>query len=105
MKDTHLLTFSAKEPEALRELANHYAERLARLGAHKFSDVCWSAWALRSQFSYRLAIVASSAAEAQNQLTTYADRHPKATIEETTGNTMGRAAQRRPKIAFLFTGH
>ncbi|MEL6776868.1 MAG: SDR family NAD(P)-dependent oxidoreductase [Cyanobacteria bacterium J06597_16] len=108
MKDTHLLTLSAKEPEALRELANHYAERLARLGAHKFSDVCWSAWALRSQFPYRLAIVASSAAEAQNQLTTYADRQPKATIEETTGNTtgntMGRASQRRPKIAFLFTG-
>ena len=67
----HLLTLSAKSSEALSALAQAYVERLDQLEPWAFGDLCWSAWALRSHFSFRLAIVARTASEAKAQLFAY----------------------------------
>ncbi|MGB3298306.1 MAG: type I polyketide synthase, partial [Phormidesmis sp.] len=93
---SYLLTLSAKDPVALSALVNRYAERLATPGAGSFADICWSAWAVRSHFPYRLAIAANSANEAKARLVSYANEQIDAIANE--------AAQRQPKIAFLFTG-
>lgn len=70
-KDEHLLVLSAKEPAALKALAEKYVERLDHLEPSDFSDLCWSAWALRSTFSHRLAIIAGSVLEAKAHLSSY----------------------------------
>ena len=67
---SHLLTLSAKDPAALQALASRYLERLAEPGLN-LRDLCWSAWALRSHFPHRLAIVASAIAEAKTHLSAY----------------------------------
>ena len=92
----HLLMLSAKDPAALRELAGRYAERLTHADVDLY-DMCWSAWALRSHHPHRLAIIPKSSADAQTQLNEFA--HGQAAQAIT-----GRAKQRPPKIAFLFTG-
>ncbi|MEL7225835.1 MAG: type I polyketide synthase, partial [Cyanobacteria bacterium J06576_12] len=96
MADTHLLTLSAKTPEALKVLARQYIARLDGVEGSNFGDLCWSAGAKRSHFAHRLAIVANSIADAKNQLTAHINN--KATA------ITGKAAQRSPKVAFLFTG-
>jgi acyl transferase domain-containing protein/acyl carrier protein len=94
----HLLTLSAKTAAALSDLADHYAERLAEpalnSGEILWGDLCWSAWALRSHFSHRLAIVATTPADAQAQLIAH----------RSSASQKKSAAARQPKIAFLFTG-
>ncbi|MEM9809426.1 MAG: type I polyketide synthase, partial [Cyanobacteria bacterium P01_D01_bin.56] len=90
----HLLTLSTKDPEALKELAGQYGERLAQVNLR---DLCWSAWALRSHHPQRLAIVADSQEETQTQLNAFA-------TNQSSQATTGKAKQRPPKIAFLFTG-
>jgi len=69
--DSHLLVLSAKKSVALKALAERYSERLDSLEPSEFGDLCWSAWALRSTFSHRLAIIASSVSEAKAHLSTY----------------------------------
>ncbi|MEL6938588.1 MAG: SDR family NAD(P)-dependent oxidoreductase [Cyanobacteria bacterium J06598_1] len=99
--DTHLLTLSAKTPEALKDLASRYVDRFAKIEASgldnvDFGELCGSAGSRRSHFSHRLAIVANSIADAKTQLTAHINNQATAIT--------GKAAQRSPKIAFLFTG-
>ncbi|MEM6252539.1 MAG: SDR family NAD(P)-dependent oxidoreductase [Cyanobacteria bacterium P01_D01_bin.156] len=90
----YLLALSAKSPNALKELASRYGKKLAEADLR---DLCWSAWALRSHHPHRLTLVADSSEEAQTQLNTFIAGQPSRV------NT-GKASQRAPKIAFLFTG-
>ncbi|MEO0408181.1 MAG: type I polyketide synthase, partial [Cyanobacteria bacterium P01_A01_bin.135] len=83
----HLLTLAAKSPEALRELVQRYLDWLPEATAD-FSDICWSSRQLRSHFTCRTAIAASSVREAQEQLA-IAPIIPAPTSR---------------KVAFLFTG-
>ena len=92
----HLLLLSAKAPAALRALASRYAQRLTPPET-SLRDLCWSAWALRSQHPHRLAIVTSSVADAHHQLTAFVREPSRPAIT-------GKARPRPPKIAFLFTG-
>ncbi|MBD2091227.1 type I polyketide synthase [Microcoleus sp. FACHB-1515] len=84
----HLLTLSAKTPEALRELSDRYRNYFTQ--NPNPADVCFTANTTRKPFKHRLAIVARSAQEFADQLV---DRPQSSQID---GNP--------PKLAFLFTG-
>jgi malonyl CoA-acyl carrier protein transacylase len=85
----HILTVSAKTPEALRELAAAYARHIAE-SSEGIADIAYTANACRSPWPHRLAVVANTKEEAQQKL---AD-----------GALTGRAPTTPNKIAFLFTG-
>ncbi len=87
----HLLTLSAKNEEALRELAGSYATWLDAHPETPLADVCFTANTGRSHFEHRLALVADSPEKAREQL------HAASYI-------VGTAARERPRIASLFTG-
>ncbi|MEO0540609.1 MAG: SDR family NAD(P)-dependent oxidoreductase, partial [Cyanobacteria bacterium P01_A01_bin.105] len=90
---SHLLTLSAKGPEALKALAEQYVDQLKQTNA-SLQDLCWSTWALRSHHPYRLAIATDSLTDASIQLTDFLQQSPP----------VERARSRHPKITFLFTG-
>ena len=95
----HILTLSAKSENALKELAQSYEEFLANHPTEFLADVCFTANTGRSQFDYRLAVVADSTVELREQLSAFADGR------ESVGLVSGKVTSRkRPKIAFLFTG-
>ena len=95
----HLLSLSAKSENALRELAQRYADFLAAHPETALADVCFTANTGRSHFDHRLAVVAESTAQLQGVLLAFADGR------ETTGLVSGEVqSKKRQKIAFLFTG-
>jgi acyl transferase domain-containing protein len=91
----HLLTVSARQEPALRELAGGYRDTLA---LSPLPDVAFSANAGRAHFAHRLVVVAASSAEAAQRLTAHLAG------EEAPGVTSATAGARAPKLAFLFTG-
>ncbi len=94
----HVLTLSAKSDAALRALAERYATSLKSKPAAAFADVCFTANAGRSHFNHRLALVATTAAEAAGKLDAFIAGDAAAV-------TSGVRATGRPaRIAFLFTG-
>lgn len=84
----HILSLSAKDEQALRDLAARYDQYLAGTPAD-FGDVCFTANTGRAAFHQRAAVVAASTASAREQL---------AAITST------KHSMDRPKIAYLFTG-
>ena len=97
---THLLTLSAKTPQALRDLSGLYAEQLTNATKLDWGEFCSAAGMSRSHFSHRLAIATSNPAEAQTHLTAYANNIGS----ESSRVITGKALTRKPKIAFIFTG-
>jgi acyl transferase domain-containing protein/acyl carrier protein len=93
----HMLALSARNSEALRQLAERYAGHLERT-ADTLAEICSTAGAGRSHFPHRLALRAASPAECAESLRQYlaGEPCPRASRSE--------AAAGRPKIAFLFTG-
>jgi len=95
----HLLTLSAKTETALAKLAESYAGHLETHPLDSLADVCYTANACRSHFNYRLAIIADSREQLQDELVKARDgkrsRHAR--------RAQVRIAT-RPKVAFLFTG-
>ncbi|MEB3282831.1 MAG: SDR family NAD(P)-dependent oxidoreductase [Lyngbya sp.] len=87
----HLLTFSAKTPEALEEYIHNYEHYLTHCQA-SIEDICYSANTGRSHFQYRLGVIADSVGELRQNLTN------KKYI------TKGKTSYNYSKIAFLFTG-
>ncbi len=86
----HILSLSAKNDLALKDLAARYEHHLADVRSD-FSDICFTANTGRAQFQHRLAVVASSAEQARETLRV---------AEVSTSSLL----TGRPKIAFLFTG-
>ncbi|MEM7127318.1 MAG: MupA/Atu3671 family FMN-dependent luciferase-like monooxygenase [Chloroflexota bacterium] len=98
----HLLALSAKNPAALQQLAEAYADALETQpieSGTSLPDVAFTANSGRTHFRRRLALTAKSASEAAEALRTYAAG--QATPNIITGEI--RPGQ-RPKLAFLFTG-
>ena len=95
----HLLTLSGKSEKALRELAGRYQTHLNSNPEISLADVCFTANTGRSHFPHRLATVASSTAQLQEQLQAFETGKPNPQI--ISGQ---RSGNRSPKIAFLFTG-
>lgn len=65
----HLLTLSAKTEESLIGLAQQYEKYLTSNLELDLGDICFTANTRRSQFQYRLGIIASSTTELASKLT------------------------------------
>lgn len=98
-RNRHLLTISAKSNKALLELAQRYEDFFATHPESSLADVCFTANTGRSHFEYRLAVVAESNLQLQDELSAFA------TGKETFKLVSGQQNRNNPpKIAFLFTG-
>ena len=97
----HLLALSAKDPEALRALAQRYTDHLAPYDG-SLDDLCRSAYQSRSHFQHRLAVVVRSTEAAQTELSAFAQGQ-SGHLDSQRIEGQSRPNQRR-KIAFLFTG-
>lgn len=95
----HLLTLSAKQPDALRDLVGRCMPYLEE-GGPRFEDVCYTSNAGRAHLSHRLAVVAESAEGARQTLSASVEG------ESPHGLFSGQVFETtRPEVAFLFTGH
>lgn len=95
----HLLALSAKTPGALDALVAAYAEHLQNQPKLDLADVCHTAGVGRNHFSQRLALQATSTAEAAELL------RRVAAGEEVPGLVRGASNEHEtPRVAFLFTG-
>ncbi|MCJ8280086.1 MAG: type I polyketide synthase, partial [Rivularia sp. ALOHA_DT_140] len=94
----HILTLSAKCEQGLQELAQKYEEFLSNNSTATIADICFSANTGRSDFDYRLGLVAESKEQLCQQLKAFK-------TEDTPGISKGQVnSKKQPKIAFLFTG-
>jgi acyl transferase domain-containing protein len=93
----HLLTLSAKNEKALKDLTERYRNFFRENPSIDIADVCFTANTGRSHFDYRLAVVASSTSELEQKLADV-DRG-----EEIPGLVRGRVKSTdRTKIVFVF---
>jgi acyl transferase domain-containing protein len=93
----HLLTASARQEGALREVVQRQRDRLLE-GGDGLADIAFSANVGRSHFAHRIAVVAPSAAEAAQRL----DARRQGSVAD--GVFEGTAGVRAPRLAFMFTG-
>ncbi|MGJ3251819.1 MAG: aminotransferase class I/II-fold pyridoxal phosphate-dependent enzyme [Elainellaceae cyanobacterium] len=112
-----VLTLSAKNETALRELAGRYEAFLAGWEG-RLADVCFTANTGRSRFHHRLACVASSVEQMGAQLRAIASGQvasgqeisgPEISGRDISGQTLvgvshGIVTETPPSLAFLFTG-
>jgi amino acid adenylation domain-containing protein len=95
----YVLTCSARNQDALRELAGRHARQLAADGSVALHDYCYTAAVCRTHHEYRLAAIAGSCEEFIELLEAFR------TGQETGGVFAGRCIRKRePKLAFVFTG-
>lgn len=90
MMPAHLLKLSAKSETALQQLTQKYLDWIKTHPDASLADLCFSANTGRADFEYRLAVVAQSIAELQQNLENKIITPPK--------------GSHPLKIAFLFTG-
>jgi len=95
---SRLLLISARSPEALKDLARAYATQLES-ATDSFAHFCRAAALRRSHHRHRLAVVATSAAEARARLETWLNGTPSAGIVTGTASASEAAGP-----VFLFTG-
>lgn len=93
----HVLVLSAKNPQALTELAERYHDQLEH--EKHFSDVCYTAATGRAHFSHRLAVCAQNTEHARKLLLAAAEGKRAAGLERRKVEN-----QLPGKLAFLFTG-
>ena len=94
-----ILTLSAPDAEALHQVARRYAAHLSSHPDVVLAQTCFTANTGRSHLAHRLAVVASSVADAQEQL--------EASRRHDTNDafpTAGPAGHSRRRLCFLFTG-
>jgi acyl transferase domain-containing protein len=90
-RSCHVLTLSAKSPEALEALKGRFTAHLQEHSGEAFADTCFTANAGRAHFDHRLAIVASSSEDALAQLSA-----SDAAGQSHTGRREGRSPRRVP---------
>ena len=97
----HLLTLSAKNEPALREMAADYSAFLAtQPTTDLLGNICYTAHVGRSHFAHRLSLVGASPKALQEKL------HIYLAGDEAVGSSQGVVANNHtaPQVAFLFTG-
>ena len=95
---THVLTVSARSPDALRAAASRFRDRL-RSDAPDLQDLCHTAAVRRSHHPHRVAVVGNTADALADHLGTFLAG------EATPSVAAGRAGQgEQPKLAFVFAG-
>lgn len=92
-----LLTLTAKNDEALQQLAERYAEHLRQEDGLSLADLAFTTTCCRSHFEHRAAVVASSVADASEALRALAQGGRSDSL------TVGHG-RRAPKTAWQFTG-
>jgi len=97
-RSQHLLTLSAMNQNALHDLAQAYQTHLATRADQSLADVCFTAAVGRNQFNHRLAVVGESAQQIGQELARFLN------AESCNHLFVGPATNKRPRIAFLFTG-
>ncbi len=101
----YMLTISAKNKEALAELADKYVDYLEDNPQASLADLCFTANTGRAHFSHRLALLAESTAQVQEQLRAFGEHNHKSAYKLSNKLMSGQiSAEHKPKIAFLFTG-
>ncbi len=95
----HLLTLSAKNEKALKDLVGRYLDYLYTHPCVSISNMCYTASLGRSHFAHRIALIAEDSGEIQEKLTHFIE--DKGSPETLTGHVHKKGSQ---KIAFLFTG-
>ena len=108
-RDKHLLTLSAKTPQALEQLAQRYVDYLASYGEQtSLANICFTANTGRKHFSHRQAFVAESNEQLREQLERFLDSDGYGQeIRALRSIPVGQASKACPealRIAFLFTG-
>ncbi len=95
----HVLTLSAKNKPALRDLVAQYQNYLQFNPDVAVENICYTANTGRSHFNHRLAIIAESTVQLQDKLTSYL-------TDQKTSGMVSKAIDKgqKNKIAFLFTG-
>ncbi len=93
----HLLPLSARSEAALRDLADRFRQHLDTAAAAELGDIAFTAAVGRSAFSHRLAVLASSPAQAQEQLIAFGAGQPCAGLVSGTASDA-----HRPAVAHLF---
>jgi acyl transferase domain-containing protein/acyl carrier protein len=96
-RPVHVLALSARTEEALAAQARRLSEYLETHPESRLADVCYSANRGRTRFSHRLALVGASMEELRRGLDAAATGSRGAAWGVVDGD-------RRPKVAFLFTG-
>ena len=98
-RPVHLLTLSAKSEQALREYADRYERHLTAQPSESLADVCFTANAVRSHFSHRVAVVTEFPSQAAETLGAFV-------LGEAPDGVIQGEVKRdsRAKVAFLFTG-
>jgi phthiocerol/phenolphthiocerol synthesis type-I polyketide synthase C len=95
----HVLALSAKSAPTLKELASRFEHHLAAHPTEPLADICFSANAGRSHFSYRLAATADSPMQLRERLAAFVSGRQVTGLQSR--YLQGRE---RPEVAFLFTG-
>ncbi len=98
-RSAHVLTLSARDPLALRELASRHARRLADGPAVSLHDYCYTASVRRSHHVERLAVVGATPAELGEHLGAFAAGEPRGAVATGSARTGDDA-----KLAFVFPG-
>jgi acyl transferase domain-containing protein len=93
----HILAFSARDSEALAELARRYASALRERPEAQLADFCYTANTGRAQFRYRTAVSGESSEQFAAVLARFAD-------PDESSLARGLWSGEPPKVAFLFTG-
>ncbi|GFE69987.1 type I polyketide synthase [Chroococcus sp. FPU101] len=94
----HLFTLSAKSEPALQDLVKRYLDYLSEPSIN-LANLCFSVNTGRTHFNHRLAVLTQSTQQLQQKLEAHFNKEhpPKVFYSEIT-------RQKKPKIAFLFTG-
>lgn len=98
-----LLVLSAKDPQALSDLAARYATQI-RAGTASLRDVCYSASERRAHLKHRLAIVATRRDEFVELLTDFVADKERGQGANRANVSSGKASRETPKLAFVFAG-
>jgi acyl transferase domain-containing protein/acyl carrier protein len=94
---TQLLPLSAKSPEALRALAQRYADWLSGDGEPALHDVCWNAATRRTALDHRATFVAGDRGAMADALRRYATGEPASAEGVVRTDTP-------PRLAFVLPG-
>ena len=95
----HVLTLSARSPEALIETAATWANHLEQNPQLPVGDVAYTANVGRASFEHRLAVLAKTPSDIQASLASFAlNPQPEGT------GYLYRQAESTPEVAFLFSG-
>ena len=97
-RPVHILSLSAKNPAALRELAGRFETCLANT-SETLSDISFTANTGRQHFTHRFAAVAGSTAQMHERVAGFVSGKQPAGVRAREVPSNG-----NPKVAFLFTG-